>query len=109
MKEIIKKLEGEVRHDFIVSHVAKRLKKYGNYSFVKTHVEYYDSNKNVLGEADVLAYDSKHNVLHFYEIKGRYSKKNFGTAKKQYRRFNVFTPNKVLGVYVSPQKVKRLK
>ena len=110
LNNIISKLTGELRHDYIVKQVSKKLKEQGNYSFVNTHIEYYDAkSKCVLGEVDILAYDERFNVLHFYEVKGRFSKSNFKKAKTQFKRFQEYNPNKVIGVYVSPQKVKRLR
>ena len=93
-----------IRHDKHVKNLVQRLQEYNRYDWIKTHVEYKIGSYE--GEVDVLAYDSKNDTFHFYEVKcsNRYTK-----AVEQYNRFKNAHPQiKTMGVMYTPKGVRRM-
>ena len=98
-------------HNTLCELLAKEIKKRWGYNRVTTNVEYYKSRNNVMGETDVHVIKDKREV--YYEIKCRYTDKNYEKAIAQTIRWSKHMkkkyPNKnFYGVYHSPTKTSLL-
>lgn len=75
---------------------------------IESHIEY--KNNGYAGEVDVLAIDTRNQIYYFYEVKCNYTDGNYETACKQYNRYcNAFPKRYVKGIFVSRQRIRRLK
>ena len=96
-----------IKHDLILNNLEKRIKEYDRYTEINKNFEYNTGLFN--GEVDLLCYDSKFNVWHFYEVKSSDRPARTFKAHEQYQRFQKAFPNlEVRGVLVNNKGVYRL-
>ena len=96
-----------IKHDVILKNLESRIKGYGRYTDITTNFEYNTGVYN--GEVDLLAYDSKFNIWHFYEVKSSSRPARIFKAYEQYNRFKKAFPNlKTKGILVNNKGVYRL-
>lgn len=96
-----------IKHDLILNNLERRIKAYGRYEDVCKNFEYNIGGLN--GEVDLLTYDAKFNVWHFYEVKSSDKPARIFKAHEQYSRFKRAFPNlNTLGIIVTPSKVYRI-
>jgi len=95
------------KHHNIQRDLVSRIREYGKY-YVKQNLDY--SKDGYVGEVDVLARIQATDQYRFYEIKTTYSSKSFKKAKLQFRKYcNAYPDREVKGIYVTPQKICRLR
>lgn len=95
------------KHEAILDTLESRIKGYERYSFVTRNFEYH--TPKFQGEVDLLAYDSRFDKWHFYEVKSTDKRKTTKKARKQYERFTKAFPSfDVEGVLVNTTGVYRL-
>jgi len=102
MKSLDEKL-----HDVGVRQVNDRLTQTGLYDIVLKNPKYHI--KDIDGELDIIAI--RGDVMHYYEIKLRHSKKRKHHAIEQYHRVCKAFPNmKIKGIYIplNGGKIKRM-
>ena len=96
----------DVRHKRLCELVKAHCEKHPN-NVVLDHY-YYDRN-GLNGEVDVLV--ANRYGLWFYEIKSKHHSTAWHKAQEQYKRFkdaHKGFPQYIKGVYVTPEKIKRL-
>lgn len=113
-EELAKQQEIErAKHQEMVDELVERLETSGRYDSIETKIWFHRPEKEKPdrdGEADVLAYHVGSDTYHFYEVKNNSTKNNFKKSRRQYKRFcRAFPERRMKGIYVSPQRVCRLR
>jgi len=96
------------RHQECIDLLIERLQFHERYTEIYMNVEY---NRNgIIGEVDVLTYNSKTGVWHFYEVKSSHIRRQRKKAQTQFDKYKQAYPLRyVKGIFISPKKVYRLK
>lgn len=79
------------KHDKILDDLEARIRSYERYDVIARNV-FYQTYDNVKGEIDLLCYDSKFDVWHFYEVKSNPKRKYHKKAIRQFKRFRESFP-----------------
>jgi RecB family endonuclease NucS len=97
-----------IKHDIILHNLEQRLNNYERYDWIQPKMEY--QRNGLIGEIDLLAYDSKYKMYHFYEVKSTLHIKSYNKAQTQFNRFKRAFPGlNVNGILVYDKGVMRLK
>ena len=99
------------KHDKLLEDIVKRLRKDKKYLVIDKKFEYCVNG--ITGEVDIVAmlnpikYRNRYN---FYEIKSHHSHKQYNKAREQYAKYCLTHPmQRIKGVYITPEKVRRLR
>lgn len=79
------------KHDKLLDDLEARIRSYERYDVIARNV-FYETYDNVKGEIDLLCYDSKFDVWHFYEVKSNPKRKYQKKALTQFKRFRESFP-----------------
>lgn len=105
---MFKKNKALLKHDKLLEDLETKIKKYDRYSVVAKNV-FYKTEDDVKGEIDLLCYDSKFDVWHFYEVKSNPKRRYHLKASKQYKRFKDSFPHlNTRGILYNNKNVYRL-
>jgi hypothetical protein len=98
-------------HDKLLENIVRRLRRNRKYIQIDKNLEYCVAG--ITGEVDILVMltPMKYNQrFNFYEIKCHDTHKAYTKAKEQYARYVMAHPwQRVKGVYISSEKVRRLR
>ena len=97
-------------HDDLLNNLESRVRQAHKGARIQRNIEYgiCPERRYPIGEIDLLRYSKQRLVM--YEVKGNHSNVGYRKAKEQYKRFKRYlSPLEVVGVYVTPERIKRLK
>ena len=96
-------------HDQLLDCLEARVRRAHPKACVQRNIEYGIRADHLYpeGELDLCRYTPKRLVV--YEVKGNHTNAGYRKAKEQIRRFkNYVKPLNVIGVYVTPERIKRI-